>query len=462
MNSDTAASGKVPFKSKKELAAELWNLSYPTMAAFALQSLYDLVDMAWVGKISAQALSGVTLFATVYSLFTILNEVAGSSSVSMISQSYGRGTKEYTQHISEQTISFKIVLAIISALLLAVFLKPILNFYTSDQIVIDYALNYGWIRIFFIPMMFSSYSVNTIFRCTGDAKTPMIIMLISALTNMVLDPVFMFEVIPYTNIRGLGLGVFGAALATVTATALSFIYGFVILISGKRNITISLKGLLRLDKKIDLGLLKIGMPCGTNLLIRQLSIAVIMKFVSMYGAYAIALSGIGAKISQFAFMPIFGFGMGGSAVVGHLLGKENVREAKSAAKLASLMSGLIVGFFALIVCLFPEPLMSAFLKDTESLASGISMIRLMSISLIPLAFAMGLTVAFSGSGDNNPKLYSSIAARWFVQIPFLYIAVKAMQLPLNAVWVSYIVSEIVELFIIIFFYKKGKWKTMRV
>lgn len=454
--------GCIPLTRKKAIASDLWNLSYPTMAAFALQNLYDIVDMAWVGRISEQALSGVTLFTTVYSLFTILNEVAGSSSVSMISQSYGRGTKEYTQRISEQTISFKIVLAVISAALLAVFLNPILHLYTSDKTVIEHALNYGWIRIFFIPMMFSSFSVNTIFRCTGNAKTPMIVMVISAFTNMILDPIFMFDTIPYTNIRGLGLGVFGAALATVIATTLSFIYAFSILVSGKKGVTISIKGLLRLDREIDLGLLKIGLPSGTNLLIRQVSIATIMKFVSVYGSAAIALAGIGAKISQFAFMPIFGFGMGGSAVVGHSLGRENLPEAKTAAKLASLMTGAVVTLFALFVCIFPKSVMSFFFSEPETLKASITMIRLLAISLIPLSFAMGLTVAFSGSGDNTPKLVSSVAARWLVQIPFLYAVVKILQLPLDFVWVSHIVSEIVELFVVVYFYKKGKWKNKRV
>ena len=86
--------------------------------------------------------------------------------------------------------------------------------------------------------MFSSYSVNTIFRCTGDSKTPMTIMFIASITNIVLDPILMFEKVPFINIPGFGLGVFGAALATVIATSLSFAYGFIILLSGRREIQI--------------------------------------------------------------------------------------------------------------------------------------------------------------------------------------------------------------------------------
>lgn len=76
---------------KKEIAKKLWTLSYPTMISFGLESFYDIVDMAWVGQISPESLSGVTIFSTIYMLFTVLNEVAGDASISLISQYYGRG-----------------------------------------------------------------------------------------------------------------------------------------------------------------------------------------------------------------------------------------------------------------------------------------------------------------------------------------------------------------------------------
>lgn len=444
------------------IAKDLWHLSYPTMTSYALQSFYDVVDIAWVTRISSNALSGVTLFTTIYSLFTVLNEVAGASSVSMISQSYGRGTKEYTKRICEQTISFKVVLAIFSAVLILIFLSPLLKFYSSDEAVYTAAMEYGLIRIFFTPIMFSSYSVNTIFRCTGDSKTPMTIMFIASITNIVLDPILMFERVPFINIQGAGLGVFGAALATVIATSLSFAYGFIILLSGKRDIKISFKGLFSLDREIDLSLLKIGFPSGINLFVRQLSGAVIMKFVSVYGFVAIAIAGIGAKLSQLANMPIFGFTMGGSALVGHALGRENVKDAKATSIFAALMASTLVGIFIILVYSFPHFFMSFFLTKPDEIALSIPMVYFLSFSLLPLAFAQGLSVSFSGAGDNKPKLYSSVISRWVFQIPFLYVVVRCLSLPLYFVWTSYILAEIVELLIVLFCYVKRPWWEKRV
>ena len=462
-NTEINLSKPLQQETAKAISGKLWKLAYPTMISIGLQSLYDIVDMAWVGQISKKALSGVALFSTIYMLFTILNEIAGASSVSMIAQNYGRSDMERTQRIAEQTISFKVVLAIISAFCLAVFLKPLLWFFLPEKDVVENALAYGWIRIFFIPVMFSSYSVNTIFRCTGDAKTPMHIMIISAVFNLILDPIFMFDVIPGTRIPGFGMGVFGAALATVIARTVSFLYGFIILIAGRRKITIRLKGLFKLDKKIDTDLLLIGLPSGINLLVRTLAQVTIMKFVTSYGADAVALAGVGGKFSQFAFMPIFGFNMGGSALIGHSLGRDDVPQAKLTARLASFLSFTVIGCFTVIIFIFPEQLLHFFFKnDTAMIAQGTMMVKIFYSSFMILAAGLGLATVFAGSGHTRPLLYSTFTSRWIVQIPFLFLAVNVLHLPLYAVWTSYIASEIAEFFVIFYHYKKGVWCNKRV
>ena len=446
----------------KNIARDLWRLSYPTMISYALQSFYDIVDIMWVTRISSTALSGVTLFTTIYAIFTVLNEVAGASSVSMISQSYGRGIKEETQKIAEQTISFKVVLACLSAILMLLFFFPLLHLYSNNQEVYDAALSYGLLRIAFTPIMFSSYSVNTIFRCTGDSKTPMFIMFIASITNIILDPILMFEKIPFLNIPGANLGVFGAALATVISTSLSFLYGFFILLSGRRAIKISFLGLFRLDKKIDVSLLKIGLPSGINLFTRQLSNATIMMFVASYGPIAIAIAGIGAKMNQMAVMPLFGFSMGGAALVGHALGKNKVKDAKIISIIASFMSFSVVSIFVLVIYTFPQYFMSLFFTDTYNISMSIPMIYLMGASFIPLGLLSGLSVSFSGAGDNKPRLYSSFISRWLVQIPYLFIVVSYLKLSLLFVWLSYLLCEIVELVVVIFCYNRRPWWEKRV
>jgi len=91
----------------------------------------------------------------------VLNEIIGTSSVSLITQSYGRNDMERTRRVLEQTLTFKMLVAVISAIIIAIILEPLLWFFSKDEKVIQSALEYGYIRIFFLPIMFASYSVNT-------------------------------------------------------------------------------------------------------------------------------------------------------------------------------------------------------------------------------------------------------------------------------------------------------------
>ncbi|NMB26689.1 MAG: MATE family efflux transporter [Tissierellia bacterium] len=445
-----------------DLKRNLLRISLPTMFGYILQAVYDMVDMIWVGRISASAVAGVTIFSTVFWLVIVLNEIIGTSSVSLITQSYGKKDIERTRKIVEQTLTFKALVAIISALIISVILEPLLSFFTTDEIVLKSALDYGYIRMFFLPIMFSSYSVNTALRCLGDAKTPMKIMVISSIANIILDPILMFDKIPGTNIPGFNMGVFGAALATVISTVIAFSIGFYILLKGNDKLKITFKGLFKLDWEIDKKLLTIGLPTGIEVLMRNLSNVFTLKFVSIYGTDTVAAVGIGSRLFGFAFMPITGIVMGSSTVIGQALGANDIDRARDTAKFAAIVNVTMMGVLALVSILFPRQIMKVFIKDPNVIKIGIPMIRLLIPSLILAGWSLGLGSVFTASGHNIPFLLSSVISRWCVQIPILYVTTRLLHLPVIYVWLSFFAAEITEVIVVLIHYKKGKWITNRV
>lgn len=445
-----------------DLRKNLLRISLPTMFGFVLQAVYDIVDMIWVGRISAPAVAGITIFSTVFWLVSVLNEIIGSSSISLITQSYGKKDIERTQIVVEQTLTFKALVAIIAAVIMSIVLEPLLGFFTTDKEVLKAALDYGYIRMFFLPIMFSSYSVNTALRCLGDTKTPMKIMVVSSILNIVLDPLFMFEIIPGTNIPGFGMGVFGAALATVISTVVAFIIGFYILLKGNDKLKISFKGLFKLDWEIDKKLLTIGLPSGVEVLMRNLSGVAILKFVSSYGTNTVAAAGIGTRLFSFTFTPIIGIVMGASTIVGQALGAEDLERATDTSKFAAVINMIMMSIVATISIIFPDKIMKIFIEEPEVIKIGIPMIKLLTPSLILAGLAMGLGSVFTGSGHNTPFLMSSLISRWVVQVPVLFLATKVLQLPVIYAWISFFLAEIAEVIIVLYHYNKGIWKTKRV
>ena len=455
-------SNNINLTTRADIRNRIWQLSYPAMVSMLLQTVYDLVDMAWVGQISKQAIAAVTIFSTIFWLFLFFNELIGASSVSMISQNYGKGDKEMTRLVSEQTMSFKVFMGFISGVLLYFTINSLLNFYLKNPSTVKLAMDYGYIRIFFLPAMYASYSVNTIFRCQGDPKTPMKIMIFSTILNIILDPILMFETIPFTNIPGFNMGVKGAGVATVISVMFSLIYGLSILLSGKNEIYVSLKGLFKLNWNIDLDLLKIGLPNALKQFAGGLFMAIMVKFVSHYGDSVITAVGIIAKLQTFIYMPVNGLMMGGSIVVGHFLGRREIENAETSASIASRINFLIMAFFSILFAIFPQYLFSIFNKDPEIIQMGKELVPIVTLTIPLTGYAFGQSIVFMGSGYTKPYLVGSLVSQWLLQLPFVAICVYVLKLSYRSIAFSFPLADIVYFVIILIFFKSGKWKTMDV
>ncbi len=437
-------------------------VSLPTMFGFFAQTLYDLVDMVWIGRISAQAVAGVAIFVTIFWVADIINEIIGISAVSLISQSFGAGQFTRTKEVIEQSILFKAIVSMVMAILLLLVLKPLSSFFSNDPVVIRYILDYGVIRSAFLPFMFASFSVNTALRCIGDARYPMYIMLFTSILNIILDPILMFDVIPGTKICGMGMGIKGAAIATVISTVIAFLAGLYILLAGKSYVKISFTGLLKLSKENFKKLSTIGLPTGLEMFFRQGGQFLLLKFVSLYGTLSLATFGIGMKLFNLVFLPLLGLAMGGSAVTGQNLGANNIERTHRTAVYASFLGIIITSIIASLSFLFPEAIMRIFINQQEVIEIGRKMIYIISPSFIAVAISMGLNTVFTGSGYNLPYLVSGIASRWLFQVPYSALVVYVLHLPITYIWVGFLLAEFIELLVIYTFYQRGQWKTVRV
>lgn len=443
---------------QKSLLKGILTLSIPTMLGMMFETLYEIVDMAWVARLSINSVAAVTIFATIWWILNIVNDIVGTSSVSIISRYYGSGDKEKTIEAIEQTIIFKFLLALIVGIGMSFFIPYILSPLAGNKEVLELSTVYGRIRLITLPLAFSSYTVNTALRCIGDAKKPLYIMVFSGVLNMILDPVMIFDVIPYIGIRGMGLGIAGAAYATVISQAAAFFVGLYILVSGKTFIKISFKRGIYFVKSIDMKLLTIGLPTGIEGLLRNMGSFLIMRFIASYGVVVVAAYGICIRIINLIAMPVFGLEMGTSVIVGQNLGSGNCDRAEKAGYLTTKVSVglmLVAGF---LLAVFPSLIMNIFTTDEEIIRIGISFLRYFAVAAMFLGPAGSLASILFGAGDNTPSMLGALISVWLVQIPLLYVFVQLLQLSVEWVWISYIFAYMVQFFIILFFVKRGKWR----
>ncbi len=446
------------------IPGHLLAMSVPVMLGFLAQTLYDLVDLFWIGRLpeASSALGGVTIFLQLLWVVEFLNQVIGMSSVSMISQSYGAGRLERTRKVIEQTLVFKGLVALAAGLLGLAILRPSVGLYTRDPQVIGAALGYGRLRLLCLPLMFCSYSVITALRSIGDARRPMYVLLFCAVLNAVLDPLLMFRRVPFLGLPGLGLGVFGASLATVLATAISFGLGLWFLFTGRTRVRLTWAGLLRLEPEIDRQLLTIGLPSGAENLVRNGAQAAVLKVVSLYGTAAVAALGIVYRLFTFALMALVGLHMGAGTVAGQNLGAERLDRAQAACRAAVLLGLALMLLLGAAAWVWGRPLLALFTTDPKAIELGLPLLRIFCLALLVLAFTFGLGSAFGAAGFNLPFLVSSLAAKLGFQLPFLLLLRLAFEAPLTVVWGSFLGTELVELAVVWRFYRSGRWLKVRV
>lgn len=443
----------------KSIIKSVLTLSIPTMIGMIFETLYEIVDMAWVVRLSVDSVAAVTIFATVWWILNIVNDIIGTSSVSIISRFYGSGNIKKTVEAIEQTIIFKFLLALIVGVVMSFFIPFILSPLAGNRNVLELSTIYGRIRLITLPLAFSSYTVNTALRCIGDGKKPLYIMALSGLLNMILDPFMIFDVIPFIGIRGMGLGIAGAAYATVISQAAAFFVGLYILMSGKTYVKIGFKRGIYFVRSIDMKLLSIGFPTGLEGLLRNTGSFIVMRFISSYGVDVVAAFGICIRIVNLIAMPVFGLQMGTSVIVGQNIGLGNFERAEKSGYITTRISFWLMLASGIGLVLFPRLIMNIFTEGEVIISIGTTFLRYFAVAALFMGPAGSLGSILFGAGDNVPSMLSVLISIWFVQVPMLFVVVQLLSLSVDWVWISYVVVYAVQFAIILYFVKRGKWKT---
>ena len=443
---------------KGKISSNLWYMAIPAMVGMLAQSLNDVVDMMWIGRLSAGSIAAITLFSSVYWLVNVFNNIIGNGSVTILSQAFGSGNVEEARKATAGVFTFKLLAGIAAAFVLYLIIDPILHLYTNDLTVIKDALAYGRIRIIFMPIMFSSFTVTTALRCSGDAKSPMIITMFTAILNMVLDPIFIFKTIPFIGLPGLGLGIFGAALATVIATTLSFVIGFYLMFGPKSKLSIRAQELISIDLELAKRVTKIGLPQATSDFLNNLANIILIGIISLYGTVALAAWGVAGRIFGLLVMPVSGLIQGGSAIAGQSIGADKIDRADLTARITAKLGAFSMMLIGGVSFIFAKQILGLFSADPQVITYGADCVRAVVLCLPFYAYAMGLATVFAGSGYTLPFLVSGIIAQWGLMVPIQIIMAKVLALPFKFIPFSYLGLGFGYLIVMSFYFRQEKWR----
>lgn len=416
----------------------LLKLALPTVAAQLINMLYNIVDRMYIGHIKdvgALALTGVGVCMPLIMIISSFAALVGNGGAPRASIYMGKKDTDAAQKILGNCFSLQIIISIILTIILLIGNKTFLLAFGASENTISYAVNY--MNIYAIGTIFVQLTLgmNAFITAQGFAKTGMLSVLIGAVANIVLDPVFIF---------GMNMGVRGAALATIISQTLSCIWVLSFLFGKKTFLKIKPEN-LRLHAKIIL-------PCvalGSSLFIMQASESIISvcfnsSLLKYGGDIAVGAMTILTSVMQFAMLPLQGLGQGAQPIMSYNYGaKNNDRVRKTFQLLLKVSFGYSIVLWA-IVMLFPQMFAMMFTSDNTLLSFTSQALRIYMASMFMFGIQIACQMAFNALGKAKDSIIVAVMRKFILLIPLIYIMpaiFKANQT--NAVYMAEPVADFI-------------------
>ena len=413
----------------------LLKLALPTVAAQLINMLYNIVDRMYIGHIKdvgALALTGVGVCMPLIMIISAFAALVGNGGAPRASIYMGKKDTDTAQKILGNCFSLQIILSIILTIILLIGNKTFLLAFGASENTISYAVNY--MNIYALGTIFVQLTLgmNAFITAQGFAKTGMLSVLIGAVANIVLDPVFIF---------GMNMGVRGAALATIISQTLSCIWVLSFLFGKKTFLKIKPEN-LRLHAKIIL-------PCvalGSSLFIMQASESIISvcfnsSLLKYGGDIAVGAMTILTSVMQFAMLPLQGLGQGAQPIMSYNYGaKNNDRVRKTFRLLLKVSFGYSIVLWA-IVMLLPQMF---FTSDNDLLSFTSQALRIYMASMFMFGIQIACQMAFNALGKAKDSIIVAVMRKFILLIPLIYIMpaiFKANQT--NAVYMAEPVADFI-------------------
>lgn len=416
------------------------SMSIPAMISMMLQALYNVVDSIYVSRIGEDALTSVSLAFPLQLL--VIGLVMGTSAgiTSLISRKLGEHDNASATKVANHGYVINIVYSIFMIIFGLFFSRSVISFFTSDVNLINLSTQYISIVLVFSFGRFIAQAGMSTLQATGDMIHPMKALLIGATSNIILDPIFIFGLFGVP-----ALGIRGAAIATVIAQILSFIYITYIIKNGKHEVKIDLKK-FKLDKKILKNIYAVALPAIIMQSLGSVMVGGLNLILIGFSSTAVAVLGVYYKLQSFIIMPIFGLAQGYMPIMGYNYGAKNKERMVKSLKVTVQIAVTIMIIGSSILIIFPVQLLSMFKASQEMTSIGTAALRRIAL-VLPLA-AIGITfsVTFQAIGKGYISLISSFARQIIFLLPFAYLL--SIIGGLNYVWYAFIIAEALSMMII--------------
>jgi len=410
----------------------LIKMALPAVVGMMVNALYNIVDTVFVGLgVGPLAIAALAIVFPIQMIVSAVAQAIGVGTASIVSRRLGEKRPEEAAKAAGTAYAAVTVATAILVAVLFLFMRPILGFFGASAEIMPYAMEYTGIvgaGFFFFSL---SMCASNLIRSEGNTKASMIGMLIGALLNTVLDPLFIF---------GFGMGVKGAAIATVISQMASCVYLFSMYARKKTVVPIK-----KANLRIDLGILSASVMLGIPSFIQSAGMSILMLLVNttlgVYGGdEAITTYGMVHKLLMIVIMPILGIAQGFQPIAGYNYGAKRFDRVRTSLWTAALTAFSIALFGYAFMMLLPRVGMSFFTHDEGLIASSARVLRIVVLFIPAAAIQITGSVYFQSVGKATEAMALSLSRQFLLLIPFVLILPRFFGLA--GVWVAFPLADL--------------------
>lgn len=388
------------------------NFAIPAIISMMVVVIYNVADTFFIGQTGNEyQVAAVSLTTPIFMLFMATGTLLGIGGTSVISRALGEGRPEYAKKVSSFCFYLSIAIGCLMMLLFWAGMQHILAWIGTSADTIGYAREFlNWIALG-APFIIVSQALSNIVRAEGKSREAMFGVVLSAVVNIILDPILIF---------GLDMGVAGAALATVTGSIFGTGYYVIYFLRRKSSLSIS-PMFFKMDAKLLIAVFSIGIPAFFTDVLMSFSNIVLNNFLVGYGDAQIAAMNVAMKASMIIVLLQIGMGQGIQPLLGYNYGAKNYRRFREIIRF-TVTCTIIVGAFLTGICwLNMNVIISAFIDNQDVVSYGVVIMKALLLSGPVMGILFILTNALQAMGKATPSLILSLSRQGLVFVPMLII-----------------------------------------
>lgn len=434
----------------------IFMLSIPMILEMVMESLFAIVDIYWLGKVSTNAVATVALTESVIMIVYAVAIGLSMSATAMVARRVGEQKPKEASVAAVQALILAFSVSLIFSIIGLVFPKEILALMGGEQDLIEEGYRYTMIMLAGNLTVTFLFLINAIFRGAGDASIAMRALWLANGLNIILDPIFIFGIGSWD-----GFGMEGAAIATTTGRGIGVLFQLVVLFGGTSLIKIYWNTLV-VNVNIIVRLIKVSLGGIGQYLIGTMSWLFLVRISAEFGSEVLAGYAIAFRIIMFTILPSWGLANAAATLVGQNLGAGHPERAEKSVWNSAFYNLLFLGFIAIVFIVWAEYFVGFFSSDVAVIEVGVIALRYISFGYIFFAYGMVIGQAFNGAGDTKTPTIMNFFCFWCFEVPLAYLLAVTFGFGPKGIFSAIAIASAVWAIASVIIFRKGKWKKMKI